>query len=196
MDETNEKTENVEVQPEAAPEAEKKVETVRDSPSVIDLTPKKVADLDTSSKRLITTIKVVEKKEDKEVQSRNDGSTHRVADFLVGDETGVIIMSLWDDNVNQVEVGQTYVIENARVTVFQRSMRLALSREGKITLAAENVEPNMDNNVSDKEVENPRRFFRREGGSGGFGGGRGGGFRGGRGGRDGGFRGGRRGGRF
>lgn len=137
----------------------------------------RIESLGVNSRGINAVVKVVEKKDEKDIVSRIDGATHKVAEFLVGDPSGSIIMSLWDDAISQVEIGKTYQIENARVIVFNNSMRLSPGRLGKISPASEDIEANTQNNVSEKHVERP---FRRFGGSGG-GGGRGG-FGGGRGG--------------
>ncbi len=131
----------------------------------------KIESLGVNSRGINAVVKVVEKKDEKDIVSRIDGATHKVAEFLVGDPSGSIIMSLWDDAISQVEIGKTYQIENARVIVFNNSMRLSPGRLGKISPASEDIEANTQNNVSEKHVERP---FRRFGGSGGSGGGRGG----------------------
>lgn len=135
----------------------------------------RIESLGVNSRGINAVVKVVEKKDEKDIVSRIDGATHKVAEFLVGDPTGAIIMSLWDDAISQVEIGKSYQIENARVIVFNNSMRLSPGRLGKISPASEDVEANTQNNVSDKHVERPfrRSFGGGGGGRGGFGGGRG-----------------------
>jgi replication factor A1 len=125
----------------------------------------KLETIGVNSKEINTVVKVVEKKNEKDVVSRMDGSTHRVAEFLVGDETGCIVMSLWDDAINQIEAGKTYDVANARVTVFETSMRLNPGKYGKITPAAAEIETvNTENNLSDRHVERPPRPFGGRGG--------------------------------
>jgi len=133
----------------------------------------KLETLGVNSKEINTTVKILEKKNEKEVVSKMDGSSHRVAEFLVGDETGCILMSLWDDSINQIEVGKTYDITNARITVFETSMRLNPGKYGKISPAAEEIgEAKLENNLSDRQVERPPRPFGGRGRFGGNGGGR------------------------
>jgi len=103
-----------------------------------------------------------------------DGSAHKVCDALVGDETGVIYLTLWDDNIDKVNDGDSIRVENGYVTLFKGNMRLNIGKYGKLEMAKEPlaVEVNTENNVSSKTYEQERRPFR--GGRGGFGG-RGGG---------------------
>lgn len=132
----------------------------------------KVEELNPNSRGIELTITIVEKLEQRDVTTR-DGAAHQVAEFLVGDETGCVILSLWDEAISSVEVGKAYTIGNGYITVFRNSMRISLGRQGTIAPAEEGPEVNRDNNVSEKHVENPR--FRGGGGGrrGGFGGGRG-----------------------
>ncbi len=158
----------------------------------------KVGDLTPQSKAVNVTAKVVSKTEIREIPMGRDGSPHKVSDALVGDETGVVYLTLWDDNIEKVNEGDTVRVENGYVTLFKGNIRLNIGKYGKLELAAEplEVEVNTENNVSSKAYEQERRPFRGggRGGSRGFGGGRGGGYGGGRdrrGGSGGGYGGGR-----
>jgi replication factor A1 len=98
-----------------------------------------------------------------------DGSAHKVSDALVGDETGVVYLTLWDDNIEKVNDGDSIRIENGYVTLFKGNIRLNIGKYGKLEPAAEplTVEVNTENNVSSKAYEQPRRPFRSGGGRGG-----------------------------
>ena len=91
----------------------------------------KISDLTTTSKRVNVRFRVGSKGEPRDTTSR-DGSSHRVADVLVGDETGSILMSLWDDTINEVEVDSTYKLSNGYITVFRNSMRLSVGKYGHL----------------------------------------------------------------
>ena len=155
----------------------------------------KVSDLQAYSKQVNTTVKIVQKGEARETVSRQDGTTHRVLDALVGDETGAIYMTLWDENIDKVNEGDSVMVKNGYVRPFKGSMRLNIGRYGSLEPAEAALgEVNTQNNLSDKVVEErPYRPYgggRRYGGGGG-GYGRGGGYGGGGGyGRGGGYGGG------
>jgi replication factor A1 len=155
----------------------------------------KVGDLTPQSKAVNVTAKVVSKTEIREIPMGRDGSPHKVSDALIGDETGVVYLTLWDDNIEKVNEGDTVRVENGYVTLFKGNIRLNIGKYGKLEPASEplNVEVNTENNVSSKTYEQERRPFRSGGrgggrgyggGGGGYGGGRdrrgGGGFGGGR----------------
>jgi len=143
----------------------------------------KVGELTPQSRAVNVTAKVVSKSEVRDIPMGRDGSAHRVCDALVGDETGAIYLTLWDDNIEKVNENDTLRVENGYVTLFKGNMRLNIGKYGKLDMAKEplTVEVNTENNVSNKTYEQERRPFR-----GGYGGGRdrgyGGGGYGGRGG--------------
>jgi replication factor A1 len=139
----------------------------------------KVAELTPQSRAVNVTAKVVSKTEIRDIPMGRDGSPHRVCDALVGDETGSIYLTLWDDNIEKVNENDTIRVENGYVTLFKGNMRLNIGKYGKLEPAKEPFtgEVNTENNVSNKTYEQQRRPFRGRGGfgGGGYGGRRGGG---------------------
>lgn len=134
----------------------------------------KVGELTPQSRAVNITAKVVSKTEIREIPMGRDGSPHKVSDALIGDETGTVYLTLWDDNIDKVNDGDSVRVENGYVTLFKGNIRLNIGKYGKLDLAAQplDVEVNTENNVSSKTFEQQRRPF-RSGGRGG-GGGRGG----------------------
>jgi replication factor A1 len=155
----------------------------------------KVGDLTPQSKAVNVIAKVVSKTETRDIPMGRDGSAHKVCDALIGDETGVVYLTLWDDNIEKVNEADTIRVENGYVTLFKGNIRLNIGKYGKLEPAKEplTVEVNTENNVSSKAYEQERRPFRGgRGGGRGFGGGGGGyGGRDRRGGSGGGYGGGR-----
>ncbi|RLF06703.1 MAG: single-stranded DNA-binding protein [Thermoprotei archaeon] len=127
----------------------------------------KVRDLRPTSRWFTLTVKVLEVGEEKTVFSRRDGSQHRVAEALVGDETGTILFSLWDDDIDRVRdlVGSSITVRNGYIVLFRGSMRLALGRFGTIEEAEREVEKVDETvNMSERKYESrrpPRRRSRR-----------------------------------
>ncbi|MHA2378919.1 MAG: single-stranded DNA-binding protein [Candidatus Thorarchaeota archaeon] len=119
-----------------------------------------VSDLKPRMKNLTISFKVLEKGETREVTSRHDGATHRVADTVVGDSTGTVVIPLWDDTIEQIEVGKTYKLENGYTGLFQRHLRLNIGRYGVINDAEEEIEEvDMENDLSALEHERPQRSY-------------------------------------
>jgi replication factor A1 len=125
-------------------------------------------------KSLNITFKVVEKGEAREVTSRRDGETHRVLDAVAGDSTGTVILSLWDDMIETVEMDKSYRLENGYTSLFQGHLRLNIGRYGELKDAETEIdEIDTENDLSAAEHERPPR--RRYGGYSGGGYRRGGG---------------------
>jgi replication factor A1 len=114
----------------------------------------KVETLNPRSRRIYSTVKVVSKNPIREVTSRRDGSQHNVTEVLVGDETGSVFLTLWDDAIEQVNDGDIIDIDNAYVTLFRGNMRLNLGRFGSMTPSEANIEEvNTENNLSNQQHE-------------------------------------------
>jgi replication factor A1 len=101
----------------------------------------KVRDLRPNMRWFTITVKVLKLDGEKTVLSRKDGSRHRVAEALVGDETGTILMSLWDGEIDEVKglVGSTIKLRNGFVSAYRGSMRLGIGRYGSIEKAEEDI---------------------------------------------------------
>ena len=119
----------------------------------------KVESLNPRSRQVNITVKAISKNPVRDTVSRTDGSSHRVTEELVGDETGTILLTLWDDDIEKVNDGDVINIGNGYVSLFRGSMRLNIGRFGtmeKSDAVIENI--NTDNNLSDKHFEQERRY--------------------------------------
>lgn len=127
-----------------------------------DSEPVKVGDLNSYSRRVYTTVKVISKTEEREVTSRSDMSTHRVAEALVGDETGTIYMTLWDNVVDEIDEDMVLDVKDAYVNLFKGSMRLNLGRYGSYEVVDEAPfdDVDLENNLSSKVFEQQRGYGR------------------------------------
>jgi replication factor A1 len=123
---------------------------------------KKVEEFKVGSRGLNAIVKVDSISEVREVVSRRDGNTHRVADALVGDETACLYLSMWDNSIDEISEGDTLKIQNAYISLFKGSMRLNLGRYGSFEVLSESPisEVNTENNLSDKTYEQERRYPR------------------------------------
>ncbi|UCC33268.1 MAG: hypothetical protein JSW53_05740 [Candidatus Bathyarchaeota archaeon] len=118
----------------------------------------KVGDLKTYSRRVNVKVKILSKTEAREVTSRKSGSTFRVADALVGDETGCVLLNLWEDDIEKFDEGDVISIKNGYVNIFGGSMRLNIGRYGQAGKIEEDMpEINAENNLSEKLFPSQRR---------------------------------------
>lgn len=60
------------------------------------------------------------------------GPNTRIAEVLLGDETGVIVFSAKNEQVDVLAPGNYAVLRNARVDMFKGSMRLVVDQWGKV----------------------------------------------------------------
>jgi replication factor A1 len=111
----------------------------------------KVGDLKTYSRRVNVKVKVLSKTETREVASRRSGSTLSVAEALVGDDTGCVLLNLWEEDIEKVDEGDIITITNGYVKLFKGSMRLNIGRYGQTEKIEEDIpEVNTENNLSEK----------------------------------------------
>ncbi len=135
-----------------------------------------VAELKPRMKNITITFKIIEIGAEREVSSRRDYTTHRVADAKVGDATGTVQVPLWDDVLDEVQPGETYTLTNGYTGLFRGNLRLNIGRYGQLVVADEPIEEvNMDVDMSLEEHEDQRRS-RRDYRGGGYRGGRSGGY--------------------
>ena len=121
----------------------------------------KIEKLTPNSKQVNTIVKVISKSEVRNVTGR-DYSVRRVLDALVGDETGCVYLTLWDDNIDKISEEATIRVTNGYVNLFRGNMRLNIGKYGSFQLLEESpiTEVNTENNLSDKRYEQERRYRR------------------------------------
>ncbi len=125
-----------------------------------------INDLNENSKNVNATIKVIEIGETKDIPSRFGDK--RVCEVKVADASGSILLSLWDDQIGKIAVGDTLSIQNGYISIVRNSMRLNIGKYGKMLLSEGALsEVNTENNISERHVDQPERPRR-----GGYGGGR------------------------
>ena len=131
----------------------------------------KIKDLTPQSKRVDVLAKTLEVSEPKDIPGKF-GNSRRVAEATIADETGSIILSLWDQQIGTIAKDDVIQIKNGYVSLVRGHMRLNVGKYGQLSKAEKALEANTSLNMSDKEYEQERRSF-------GGGGGRRGGYSGG-----------------
>jgi len=131
----------------------------------------KIADLTPSSRQVNLIGKITAKGPERSVSSQFGGTENRICEAMIGDETGVITLVLWNENIDKVNEGDVVSIENGFIKVFRQSMQLNIGRYGKLAASTQTIETvNRDNNLSEKTVPQPTRFggYRDRGYRGGY----------------------------
>ncbi len=108
------------------------VEASHERTLIADLTPKLRVEL--------VRFKVLEVESQREVIVKSTGRMHRVAELQVADESARILLTIWDNDIESIETGKSYVIRNGYVNEFSYRMRLTRGRFGKILPSEDPIE--------------------------------------------------------
>jgi replication factor A1 len=95
----------------------------------------KIKELKSGMRRVDITANVTEKSSTREVRSRYKDETFNVADAVISDGTSTIKLTLWNEQIDQVNVNDTVKVENGYVTSFQGEIQLNVGKYGKLTVA-------------------------------------------------------------
>ena len=76
-------------------------------------------------------VEVVSKDDEREINKY--GRKLRVANFTVKDDSGTILLVLWNEQIDTVKEGDKVKIENGYVNEWQGTPQLTLGKFGKLT---------------------------------------------------------------
>ncbi len=124
----------------------------------------KVKDLTPKSNKVNVLVKVMGVGEPKEIPDRFGGEARKVAEARAGDETGTILLSLWQDQIGSVKEGDVLSIENGYVSLVRGHMHLNVGKYGKMTKSDKEI-PNVNTEIDVSAAEQePGEFRPRHGG--------------------------------
>ena len=121
--------------------------------------PLKVEGLKPSLRNVNVVVKVVDIGQPRSIFVRRDNSEHRIAEALVGDETGTVLLNLWDAQIDLFNLNDVVEINNGYTSLFRGTLRLDIGRRG----TAEKVDTEIDevteeNNPSEKRHPQARWY--------------------------------------
>ncbi len=90
----------------------------------------KIADLEEGMSNVSVEGKIMEISEKREVQTKY--GKRNVANAVLEDESGEISLNLWQEQIDEVKVGDRVSIKGAFVTKFKDKLQLNIPRSGKI----------------------------------------------------------------
>jgi replication factor A1 len=93
----------------------------------------KINDLEQRMKHVNLKARVIETPKPRLVYTRF-GTQAYVSNVLLGDETGTIKLSLWNQHIKKVSVNDVVTIENANVTRFRGERQLRLRKNSALTV--------------------------------------------------------------
>jgi ssDNA-binding replication factor A large subunit len=91
-----------------------------------------IRDLKPGMSRVSMKVKVVSVSEPKHVTS-SKGVEHEILELEVEDETGSMVMDLWNERIIPLNAGDTLQIENCFVTSFKGVWRINVGKYGEVT---------------------------------------------------------------
>ncbi len=107
--------------------------SMRKIPERVKIEHPQIRDLKLGMNRITLKVKVIEIPKPKTVFSRL-GQLNSVANAKVTDETGIIQLPLWNQQIHTVAVGDTIQVENARVVTFKGELQLKVGRGGQLSV--------------------------------------------------------------
>jgi len=95
----------------------------------------KISEIKRGDSNIALQAKVVEKGEKREVNTKYGRKS--VADVTLEDETGQITLSLWEEKIDAVRIGDTVSLDGGYITEFREKMQLNLPRSGKLEIVGQ-----------------------------------------------------------
>lgn len=110
----------------------------------------KVESLKPSFRNVNLVVRIVNIGSSRSLFSRRSRRQHTLADAFVGDETGSVVMTLWDDQIGKFKAGDVVEIKDGYTSLYKGSLRLNVGRTGSIEkVGAEIGEVDTRNNLSE-----------------------------------------------
>jgi len=111
-----------------------------------------IAALEPGMKNVNITFKVISIGDERSVDSNREEGAHRVLDAVVGDSTATVLMPIWNETIDSIKNGETYILTNGYTGLFKGSLRLHLGKFGSIASSEEPIdEVNMQLDMSTKD---------------------------------------------
>lgn len=111
----------------------------------------KIGSLVHNLQNLNLTVKILNIGSSRGVPSRNEQRQHWIAEAIVGDETGTVILTLWDEQIRMFKANDVIEIKGGYTTLFKGSLRLNVGRSSHIAKTNKEIaEVNTKNNLSER----------------------------------------------
>ena len=94
----------------------------------------KISDIKEGDSEINIEAEVTEKSYAREVRSKYGYRALMVADATLKDETGTIVLTLWNEQISQVMVGNKVKIEKGYAKSFRNVLQLSTGKYGTLTV--------------------------------------------------------------
>jgi replication factor A1 len=104
-------------------------------------------------------VKILKIGSPKLIRSRTSNKENLVAEAFVGDETGSILLTLWNEQIQKFNEKDVIEILKGYTTIYKGSLKLNVSQKGRIKKINKEIEKvNLKNNLSEKtQIRTPWR---------------------------------------
>ncbi|MFW9806109.1 MAG: hypothetical protein ACFFFK_05215 [Candidatus Thorarchaeota archaeon] len=75
----------------------------------------------------------------RQVTAKATGRPHILCEVVIGDESAIINLVLWNDDIDEIEIGKTYELLNGYISIYDECMSLSKGRWGTIRLATSDI---------------------------------------------------------
>ncbi len=117
-----------------------------------------ISELTVDSRMVNVKFKILEKEEPQRVAARSTGKSHLVCKCVVGDESAIITLTLWDEDIEYFEVSNTYELVKGHVSLYEECMNLGRGRLGEFRQSnMDIVKINFDTDMSRPFMGRPKR---------------------------------------
>ena len=123
---------------------------------------KLIADLTPNSDNINLRFLVMDMKQPRRVFSKITGKESELVECMIGDSSGKITLVLWNEDVDLLELRNTYELRNGYINLYDECMSLSKGRHGKIAKSDTLIEEiNDDNDMSRPFMGRPRRKLKK-----------------------------------
>ena len=91
-----------------------------------------IANFTREIRRVNVLFNVIKKGKVRTVTQRSTGRKHQITDCIVGDSTGIVNLTLWNEDIDVIEQGQTYELQNGFLNLYDECMILSKGRGGTL----------------------------------------------------------------
>jgi hypothetical protein len=98
-----------------------------------------IAKLTVESRAVNVRFSVVKIGTPQQVTARATGRPHLISECIVGDESAIITLILWNEDMDEIEVGKTFELHNGYINIYDECMSLSKGRWGTICLASSDI---------------------------------------------------------
>jgi ssDNA-binding replication factor A large subunit len=125
-----------------------------DDESIMELTC--ISELTPGSRSVSVLLKIISMSQTRQVRSSKTNRRHLVQNVVAGDSTARINMTLWNEDADSLQEGQTYLLTKGYVREYDECMCLLRSRLGEFIESKKNIE------IVNESIDMSRPFVGRK----------------------------------